>query len=81
MTKCYILPSRLYVRRKRQLESQEETTQGDAIAICMYALGITALMTVVTSPSESMRHSHSNMFYNVAFAEDFTGGENRILKF
>ena len=39
----------------------------------LYALGRTPLMTAVTSPSESMHHSSSNPFYNVAFADDFTG--------
>ena len=39
----------------------------------LYALGITPLMTEVTSASELMHHSSSNLFYNVAFANDFTG--------
>ena len=30
-------------------------------------------MTVVTSRSETMDHSSINLFYNVAFANDFTG--------
>ena len=30
-------------------------------------------MTVVTSRSETMDHSSINLFYNVAFADDFTG--------
>ena len=36
-------------------------------------MGITSSMAAVTSPSESMHHSSSNPFYNVAFTNDFTG--------
>ena len=57
----------MFVRRKVELKSQEGTTQGNPIAIGMYALSITAL--------ESMHHSSSNPFYNAAFADDFTGYE------
>ena len=39
----------------------------------LYALGVTPLMAAVTSPSESMHHSSSNPFYNVAFTDNFTG--------
>ena len=46
--------------------------QGDPIAIGLYALGITPLMTAVTSSSESMHHSTSNPFYKVTLAYDFT---------
>ena len=41
----------------------------------LYALGITPLMTAATPPSESIHHSSSNPFYNVAFPGDFTGCE------
>ena len=37
---CYTLPSRLFVRGKGELKSQEGNTQGDAIAMGLYALGI-----------------------------------------
>lgn len=39
----------------------------------LYELGWTPFMTVVTSRSETMDHSSINLFYNVAFADDFTG--------
>ena len=69
----FTLPSRSFVRGKREPKSQEGTTQGDPIAIGIYALGITPIMTVVTSFSESTHHSSSNLFYYVDFADDFTG--------
>ena len=62
-----MLPSHLFVRGKGELKSQEETTQGNSIAMGPYALGITPLM------KESRHHSSSNPFYNFAFADDFTG--------
>ena len=46
-----------------------------------YALCVTPLMTAVTSPSESMHHSSINPFYNIAFADDYTGcGKSESLK-
>ena len=68
---CYTLLSRLFVRGK-ELKSKEGTTQGNPFAAGLYALGVTRLMTAVTSPSESMHHSSSNPFFNVAFGDDFT---------
>ena len=47
----------------------------------LYALGITLLITAVTSPSRSMHHSSKNPFYNVAFADNITGcGKLEFLK-
>ena len=51
---CYTLPSRLFVRGKGELKSQEGNTQGDAIAMGLYALGIIPLMTGVTLPCFTM---------------------------
>ena len=45
----------------------------DPIAMGLYALVITLLMTAVTLPSGSMHHSSSNPFWNVPFEDDFTG--------
>ena len=63
----------MFIKGKGELKSKEGTTQLDPIAIGLYVLSITPLMTAVISPSESMHHSSSNPFYNVAFADDFTG--------
>ena len=49
----------------REQKSQEATTQSDPIAMGLYAMGRTPLMTAVTSPSGLMLHSSSNMFYLV----------------
>ena len=54
---CCTLTSRLFVRGKGELKSQEGTRPGNPIAMGLYALGITPLTTAVTSPSESMHHS------------------------
>ena len=63
----------MFIKGKGELKSKEGTTQLDPIAIGLYVLSITPVMTAVISPSESMHHSSSNPFYNVAFADDFTG--------
>ena len=77
----FTLPSRSFVRGKGEPKSLEGTTRGDPIAIGIYALGITPIMTVVTSFSESAHHSSSNPFYNVDFADDFPGrGKLKSLK-
>ena len=68
-----MLPSRLFVRGKGELKSQEQTTQGDPIAMGLYTWSITPSITAVASLSESMHHSYSNPFYNVAFSDDFNG--------
>ena len=77
----FTLPSRSFVRGKGEPKSLEGTARGDPIAIGIYALGITPIMTVVTSFSESAHHSLSNPFYNVDFADDFPGrGKLKSLK-
>ena len=70
---CYMLPSNLFIRRRRKIKSQEGTMQNNPIAMSLYTLGKTLLQTTVTSPSESMHHASSNPFCNVAFADNFTG--------
>ena len=60
-------------RGKGELKLKEGTTQGDPIAMGLYALVITLLMTAVTLLSGSMHHSSSNPFWNVPFEDDFTG--------
>ena len=73
ISNCYTLPSRLFVRGKGELKLQKGITQSDPIAMGLYVLGTAPLVTVVTSPSESMHHLSGNSFDNATFADDFTG--------
>ena len=70
----------MFVRGKGELKSQEGTTQGVSVAMGLFTLRITPLMTAVNPPSESMHHSSGNPFYNVGFADDFTHGKLDSLK-
>ena len=48
---CYKLSSRLFLRGKGELKSQEGTTQGNPVAMGLYTLCISTLMTAANSPS------------------------------
>ena len=72
---CYTSPAWLLVTRKGELWSQKSTT-GNPIAMDLYALGTTQLVTAFISSIESEYHFHNNHSHNVAFADDFTGCRN-----
>jgi len=67
---CYSIPSRLFVVGGYELKSSEGTTQGDPIAMAIYAIAIIPLllmiMEIVTPKAPSTKV--------VAYADDFTAG-------
>ena len=62
---CYKTPARLFVTGGKELSSEEGTTQGDPIAMGMYALGLMTLLTSLYDPSSHL--------IQIAFADDLTG--------
>jgi hypothetical protein len=63
---CYIKPARLFVSGGVEISSKEGTTQGDPVAMGMYALGMMPLLTTVLQ-------NDTNDITQVAFADDLTG--------
>ena len=63
------MPSRLFVLGATKISLSEGTTQGDPLAMPVYAIGITPLLEIIKpeSPKDiTMKH--------VAFADDLGGG-------
>ena len=71
---CYSVPSRLFVLGGTEISSSEGMTQGDPLAMPVYAIGITPLLEMIKpeSPKDiTMKH--------VAFADDL-GGAGELLE-
>ena len=64
---CYTKPARLFVTGGKEISSNEGTTQGDPIAMAMYALGILPLLHLNIDESSCYKSKR------IAFADDFTG--------
>ena len=62
---CYVVPSRLFVTGGLEIQSAEGTTQGDPLAMPVYAVGITPLLQFIRTADTDLRH--------VAFADDLGG--------
>ena len=68
---CYMKPSRLLITGEKEISSNEGTTQGDTIAVEMYALGLIPLLSSIIS-------NNTGNLIHVAFADDSTGVGKRI---
>ena len=64
---CYVRPARLFITGGKELASDEGTTQGDPVAMGMYAIGILPLLLLNMPTTEDERSKR------IAFADDFTG--------
>ncbi|XP_028417275.1 uncharacterized protein LOC114541674 [Dendronephthya gigantea] len=63
---CYVTASRLFVQGGKEIASAEGTTQGDPLAMPLYAVAITPLLLMIKSGEASdVRH--------VAYADDLSG--------
>ena len=58
--------SRLFITGGKEISSNKGTTQGDPIAIGMYALGLMPLLISIIS-------NNAGNLIHVAFADDLTG--------
>jgi len=62
---CYCVPSSLFIFGGGEISSEEGTTQGDPLAMPVYAVGITPLMSIIKNEDANNKH--------VAFADDLAG--------
>ncbi len=62
---CYQSPSRLFVQGGKEISSAEGTTQGNPVAMPIYAIGITPLLCKIKEPNSNVTQA--------AFADDLAG--------
>ena len=72
---CYKIPSRLFVIGGRELLSSEGTTQGDPIAMAVYAIAVIPLMLMLLQITNRLPDKQTKM---AAYADDFSAGGSLI---
>ena len=63
----YIMPARLFIVGGKEITSEEGTTQGDAVAMGMYSLGLMPLLMTIET------YMDKDTIKQIAFADDLTG--------
>ena len=63
---CYMKPSRLFITGGKEISSNEGNTQGDSMAVGIYALGLMLLLSSIIS-------NNSVNLIHIVFADDLTG--------
>ena len=67
---CYKIPSRLFITGGSEIQSKEGTTQGDPLAMPVYAIGITPLLATLKREVPTVKEA--------AFADDLSGGDKLL---
>jgi hypothetical protein len=70
---CYAKPSRLFVIGGVEIKSSEGTTQGDPIAMAVYAIAIIPLILMIV---EIMKERQNNTSKMAAYADDLAAAGN-----
>ena len=68
---CYINPSRLFIIGGHELTSSEGTTQGDPIAMAIYAIAVITLMLMVLEITNKLPDKKTKM---CTYADAFSAG-------
>ena len=76
---CYTLPSRFFIIGGTEIKSSEGTTQGDPVAIPIYALSVKLPVVIVLETTNTKTNSGAEV---VAYADDFSAaGSTLSLKY
>ena len=76
VSNCYCIPSRLFIIRDCELKSSESTTQGDPIAMAVYAIAIIPMILMLIETIGSKKDNKT-----AAYADDIsTVGKVKTLR-